>query len=85
MTDETPEFPQEIIDEVQRIFDRALADGFDPVWDEDGLGFTMDCPQHADDPERAHRVPVRPVMLSIPITELRRSLNSNDTAGGPAG
>lgn len=83
MTDQ-PDFPQEIIDEVQRIFARAEADGFDPVWDEDGIGFTMDCPHHADDPDGAHRVPVRPVMLTIPITAFRRPPNSNDTAGGPA-
>lgn len=80
MTD-VPDFPPEIIAEVQRIFDRALADDLDPVWDEDGIGFTMLCPHHGDDPDGAHRVPVRPVVIQIPLP---LPPNSNDTAGGPA-
>lgn len=80
MSYDDDEIPKEVHMEVAYLYERALGDNLDPVWDEDGIGFTMICPGVLDDPTHDHRVPVRPEVVTIYVPD-----EEPPTARGPAG
>lgn len=90
MTDED-EFPGEIIEPenvrawLDDTFAKAEADGLSPEWEDDRMGFWLDCPHVEHD----HRIHLRPVAVRVLPAALAFGpvfipLTPNDSATGPA-
>lgn len=79
--------PDEVREYLDDLHERAVAEGLDPEWHDDRLGFSMLCPGCKDTPDehRADLRPFDPIVIPVMVIPMQRMPRTpNDNATGPA-